>query len=147
MSGTGLGAGVGMFGDSLPVIESVLSFANQRHAVLVNNVANADTPGFRARDLPEGDFQKALRSAVEARRSGSDPLEFGAGANIRRTADGGIEVVPVNSGGGVLRHDGNDVAIDQEMSKLLKNAMTVQVFNRLMAGKLQALGLAIRGRL
>ena len=147
MNGTGSALGAGLFAESFPVIESVLGFANQRHAVLVNNVANADTPGFRAKDLPEGDFQKALRSAVEARRSGSDPLELGTGVNIRRAADGGVEVVPVDSGSGVMRHDGNDVAIDQEMSKLLKNAMTVQVFNRLLTTKFQMLATSIRGRL
>ncbi len=148
MSANGIGGvGLGMFGDSLPVIESVLGFAGQRHAVLLNNVANVDTPGFRAKDLPEGDFQKALREAIDERRTGNDPLELATGVNLRRGADGGIEVVPVETGSGVMRADGNDVALDQEMSKLLKNAMTVQAFNRLLNSQFQLLGLAIRGRL
>jgi flagellar basal-body rod protein FlgB len=148
MSAAGIGGGgLGLFGDSLPVIESVLSFANQRHGVLLNNVANVDTPGFRAKDLPEGDFQKALRAAVEGRRTGADPLELSAGSSIRTTADGGFEVESFESVSGVMRNDGNDVALDQEMAKLLKNGMTVQVFNRLLATKLQMLGTAIRGRL
>ncbi|HOX05755.1 MAG TPA: flagellar basal body rod protein FlgB [Planctomycetota bacterium] len=147
MSLSGIGGGPGLFGDSLPVIESVLGFANQRHAVLANNVANVDTPGFRAKDLPEADFQKALRAAVESRRNGAEPLVLGTGGNLRRAADGGVELRPVESGSGVMRGDGNDVALDQEMSKLLKNAMTIQVFNRMLAGKFQSLGLAIRGRL
>jgi flagellar basal-body rod protein FlgB len=147
MSGMGAGAGVGLFGDSIPAIESVLSFANQRHAVLLNNVANVDTPGFRSKDVPEADFQKSLRAALESRRSNTEPLELGSGLNLRRTADGGFEAVPVESDGGVMRNDGNNVAVDQEMSKLLKNAMTMQVFNRMLANQFQTLGLAIRGRL
>jgi len=131
MSGVDAGSGVGLFGGgSIPVIESVLSFANQRHALLLNNVANVDTPGYRAKDLPEKDFQKALEGAIAGRRSSAEPLEF----------------VPVASGSGVTRNDGNDVAVDQEMAKLLKNAMTAQVFNRLLAAKFQMLGLSIRGR-
>jgi len=148
MSGMGVGPGGGLFGgESIPVIESMLSFANQRHAVLLNNVANVDTPGYRAKDLPEGDFQKALESAIESRRTGAEPLVLGTGLSVRRGADGGFEVVPVANGHGVARNDGNNVAIDQEMAKLLKNAMTVQVFNRLLAVKFNGLATAIRGRL
>jgi flagellar basal-body rod protein FlgB len=147
MSGVGLGAGVGMFGDSLPVIESVLSFAGQRHEVLLNNVANVDTPGFRSQDLPAADFQQALRAAVESRRNGDQPLELGSALRMRRSADGELEIAPVAADGGVTRNDGNNVALDQEMSKLLKNAMTVQIFNRLLTTKLQMLATSIRGRL
>jgi flagellar basal-body rod protein FlgB len=148
MSDMGVGSGGGLFGgESIPVIESVLSFANQRHAVLLNNVANVDTPGYRAKDLPEVDFQSALRSAVESRRTGAEPLELRNSRNIRRGADGGVEFTPVTDGSGVMRNDGNNVAVDQEMAKLLKNAMTVQVFNRLLALKFNGLATAIRGRL
>ena len=35
--------------------------AGQAQALSAQNIANADTPGYRARDLP--DFQQTLRSA------------------------------------------------------------------------------------
>jgi flagellar basal-body rod protein FlgB len=147
MSDMGIAPGGGLYsGESIPVIEAVLSYANQRHVLLLNNVANVDTPGFRAKDLPEEAFRRALVNAIENRETGARPLEFTSGQDVRRTAGGGIEVVPVQNGHGVMRHDGNNVSIDEEMTKLLKNGLTVQVFNRLLAGKFQALVTAIRMR-
>lgn len=146
MSDLGIRPGGLYSGESIPVIEAVLSYANQRHVVLLNNVANVDTPGFRAKDLPEEAFRQALEHAIENRETGARPLEFTSSQHVRRTADGGIEVVPVQNGSGVMRNDGNTVSLDEEMTKLLKNGLTVQVFNRLLAGKFQALATAIRGR-
>ena len=37
--------------DALPVLERVLQFAGQRHRLIVNNIANLNTPGFRPMDV------------------------------------------------------------------------------------------------
>ncbi|MHC4916304.1 MAG: flagellar basal body rod protein FlgB [Planctomycetota bacterium] len=148
MSGLGIQVGGGMFGgDSIPVMEAVLRFAGQRQLVLLNNVANWNTPGFRATDLPEGEFQRALAEAIQRRASGGEALAIAGGGNIRSAGRGEFRVVPVAANTGSMRHDGNTVVIDQEQIKLLKNAMTVQVFNRLLSRKYRALRTAIAGRI
>ena len=46
-----------------------------------------------------------------------------------------------------MRHDGNTVSIEAEMSNLSKNALTQRVFTRLLVNRFQALRTAIRGRM
>ena len=147
MSGMGIQVGGGFFGGgSIPVIEATLRFANQRQIVLLNNVANWNTPNFKARDLPEAEFQKALQGAIERRETGAMPLYIPGGRYIRRAPGGGFQVEKVEVNTGAMRHDGNTVVIDQEQTKLLKNAMTAQVFNRLLAKQFRTLRMAIAGR-
>jgi flagellar basal-body rod protein FlgB len=148
MSGTGISIGGGLFGSgSIPVLEAVLGFAGQRQLVLLNNVANWNTPGFKARDLPESEFQKALAEAVRRRETGAMPLELASGRHVRRAPDGGPAFEQVEVNRGAMRHDGNTVVIDQEQAKLLKNAMTAQVFGRLLSRQYRALRTAIGGRI
>jgi flagellar basal-body rod protein FlgB len=147
MSGLGIQFGGGAFGgESISTIEAVLRFAGQRQLVLLNNVANWNTPGFKAADLPESEFQRALTDAIQRRSSGSDPLSIRAGGRIGSEGPGLFRVAPIDANTGSMRHDGNTVVIDQEQIKLLKNAMTVQVFNRLLARQYRALRTAIAGR-
>jgi flagellar basal-body rod protein FlgB len=147
MSGIGIQFGGGLFGSgSIPAIESVLRFTSQRQLVLLNNVANWNTPGFKAQDLPETDFRKALSAAVARRETSAQPLVFTGSRHIRRAPGGGFRMEPVAVETGAMRHDGNSVVIDQEQTKLLKNAMTAQVFNRMLAQKFRMLRSAISGR-
>ena len=41
----------GIYGDTIPVVESALRFHQTRGAVLAGNIANAETPGYRRHDL------------------------------------------------------------------------------------------------
>ncbi|MEP1538960.1 MAG: FlgB family protein [Paracoccaceae bacterium] len=85
--------------------------AGQRQAVIAQNVANADTPGYRAKDIPtfqatlEGDvsdLQKATRDAhIHGSVSGSARLE-----TIRDRAQASL--------------DGNSVSVETEMMKAVE---------------------------
>ncbi|MBN9260291.1 MAG: hypothetical protein BGN89_15795 [Alphaproteobacteria bacterium 64-6] len=80
-----------------------------RSAALADNIANADTPGFKARDVPT--FEAALSSANVAmlRTNGNHlaPTQFGA-----RTFD------LVNRPGEVPKHSGNTVSLETELANL-----------------------------
>ncbi len=54
------------FENSLGIHPKALTTRAARSEVLANNLANADTPGFKARDF---DFNAVLRGELEARRS------------------------------------------------------------------------------
>lgn len=53
---------------TIPLLERVTDFGQRRHQVLAGNIANIDTPGYKTRDLPMQDFEKALQLAVQTRR-------------------------------------------------------------------------------
>ena len=61
-----------MFDNStLPMLEQVVNFTQARHGVLAGNIANLDTPGYRARDLSPQEFQERLKDGDRgAARSG-----------------------------------------------------------------------------
>ena len=42
---------------TIPRLEQTLTFSQKRHELLAGNLANLDTPGYRAKDLDVGDFQ------------------------------------------------------------------------------------------
>ena len=53
---------------SIPLLEQVVRFSEERHKVLAGNVANIDTPGYQPRDLPVEKFQQALQDAIASRQ-------------------------------------------------------------------------------
>jgi flagellar basal-body rod protein FlgB len=74
---------------------AVLDVAQQRATLVANNIANADTPGFKAQDVP---FDAALSAELSP---SPDPGAIAAAAPEYR-ADGTVAL------------DGNDVAPDNE---------------------------------
>ena len=54
------------------MLEQAVNFTEQRHAVLLDNIANVSTPGYVQKDLSVADFQKSLRDAVNRTRSGNN---------------------------------------------------------------------------
>lgn len=108
-----------------------LKLRAQRQQLLASNIANADTPGYKAVDF---DFAAALSRATVSRlglattRSGHLPGRGGslAGVDIKYR-------IPAQDA-----IDGNTVEIDREVSLFTQNALAYQA-------RAQFLGDAIRG--
>lgn len=105
-----------------------------RNSAIAANIANIDTPGYKAVDVS---FKSALENAgVTMARTNSRHL----------TPDGfpaGFDVVEI---GGDPRRDGNDVNIDHEMVKLAQNQLEYRFLARSMARRFNKLREAITGR-
>src|SRR4051812_38885538 len=56
----------------IEMLEQTLSFTEQRHQVLVEDIANGSTPGFVQKDMSVAEFQGALRDAVQKQRSSTN---------------------------------------------------------------------------
>lgn len=56
--------------DGIPALERLMQFTGQRHRVILDNIANLSTPGFRPRDVSPQAFQAQLAQAIDAQRSG-----------------------------------------------------------------------------
>ncbi len=111
-----------------------LYFHAQRAELLAANIANAETPGYKARDV---DFRSALRAAgagdvvkSHARHmSGGD--RFAANILYRKVAQSSI--------------NGNTVDMPQEQTAYAENALRYQTSLRFLDGKIKGLMLALRG--
>lgn len=86
--------------------QALASHAGARVGVIARNVANADTPGYRAMDLPN--FARVFEEAgTEMRASRPGHIGF---APDRTVAD------EIHSGG-AMAPNGNDVSVDLQMMK------------------------------
>lgn len=117
-----------------------LALRARRNEVLANNLANADTPGFKARDF---DFATAMRAAA------SDGL---------RMATTDAKHIPTTNGGSAgadpaIRYripqqpsvDGNTVEADVEQANYAENVVGYQASLSFLNRKIRGLQLAIKG--
>ena len=99
--------------------EKALGLRAQRQQVLAANIANADTPNYKARDF---DFASALKSAVAGRSSGDLTLARTASMHLAGAGDGTPArlMYRTPSQGSV---DGNTVDMDIERGQFAENAV------------------------
>lgn len=132
------------FNKAFGIHEQALDVQSRRSAVLANNIANADTPGFKARDI---DFRQALASAMHS--SGQNATTPGLTRTDARHFDGTSRYlnteqqyrVPMQPDTG----DGNTVDAHVEQAAFAQNAIQYQTSLTFLNGKIRALLTAIRG--
>ena len=101
--------------------EEALRLRTQRFELLASNIANADTPNYKARDI---DFSTALERAVSARHTFAGLAATTKGhmrASAESTHPDVLYRVPTQSS-----LDGNTVEMDQERVAFAENAMRLQ---------------------
>ena len=126
---------------TIPVLQEVVSFTQARHTVLAGNIANIDTPGYRVRDLAVEDFQSRLKQAIEERRQPSaiEPLSPGEADGGPKTPVGQI----AKNTKTILRHDDNNVGLEQQVTEMVKNQMQHNMALAIMTNQFQLLETAI----
>lgn len=104
-----------IFGNAMPMAEKSLDFLWAKQQVTLNNIANNDTPGFKAKYVTfEEEFRKRLTDA----RSGTS-------RDIRRAINGtGYTVHDTDNE--TARLDGNNVVVDSENVELVRSALQYQ---------------------
>lgn len=138
------------FANALGIHEQALSFRTQRAEVLANNLVNADTPNFKARDI---DFASVLAEQNQ-KAQGSTTANAGSFA-MAHTNDRHIEVGTGSAGLGeeglLYRNpyqpslDQNSVDAQVEQAKYAENAVQFQASFTLLNSKFKGLLGAIRG--
>jgi flagellar basal-body rod protein FlgB len=116
-----------------------MQWHQQRQQVLAENVANSDTPGFRARDLREPDFRGLVGNNNGVTLVRSDPGHFGLGGGTD-----GFQADHNNDGD--VRPAGNAVSIEEEMMKVAQNQMDHQAATALYSRSLGLLKIALGKR-
>ena len=137
---------IGKLDDYLRFNEMALSLRSQRQELLASNIANADTPNFKARDI---DFSNALQGAL-ARATNTGPLNTTSGAHYpngqaaadgKTLADGATPVLYRTVTQGAV--DGNTVDMDTERTQFADNALRyeagITMLNQQIRNMLQAI--------
>ena len=121
--------------DSVSRMQEALSFHRDRHAVLAGNLANLDTPGYRAADLERKNEDPAT-FAIEAQAAmaRTNPGHLAGPADV---STGSAGVVKFDDGATNPSGDGNAVDLEREMAKIAANkiryATTTELVSRRMA--------------
>jgi flagellar basal-body rod protein FlgB len=135
---------------AVPVLQKAMSFSQQRHKILVNNVSNFDTIGYKVKDLPAADFNKALRDAVVRRdkRGASEPLLVKGHRHFRWDKQGRLDVKPQEvKDNNILFHDQNNRFIEKQLVALNKNTGLHQIVSTMLRQQYDLMQTAIRERL
>ena len=125
--------------------QQALSLRSERQQVLASNIANADTPNYKARDF---DFAAALREATSGGSVSAAPLAV--------TSTGHMNATPSTdrSAGGVdLQYrtvqqasvDGNSVNMDAERAQFTDNAVHYQTSLTVLTHEIKMMLAAIQG--
>jgi flagellar basal-body rod protein FlgB len=117
-----------LFDPTMQGLAEALTLHQRRHEVLASNLANVETPRFRARDL---DFDATLKEAFEGRPE--DALAVTSAPRL------------VEDTTAPPRADGNTVDIDFQMAKLGANGSRYVALARIMALRIALLRQAIEG--
>ena len=110
--------------NAIGMLEKYLNLATQRQKVVVTDMANVDTPGFRTRDF---DFRNELKRAVNNE-------EDVATAPVMREVSGLL-----------ARPDGNNVNLDREGLLLAETQEQFQIGVQLIRSEFHRLMTAING--
>lgn len=130
----------------LSLFRNALGVRSHRQELLASNIANADTPHYKARDL---DFQAALGAALGNRAEPSV-----APVTLARTQPGHLGGDRTSLYAGALRYraeyqgavDGNTVNMDVERAAFAENAMQIEALIAFVNHRFRSLSAALQGQ-
>lgn len=95
-----------------------MDLLSARQKLVASNIANIDTPGYKAKDINfQGEFERLVQSQTPH---------------------------VVESPGLVVKSDGNNVSLDREARLLAENALRFNIASTLMKGQLKIVEAAIK---
>ena len=123
---------------------NALNLRSHRQEMLASNIANADTPHYKARDI---DFRAALDAALAGRGAGAGTLARTHAGHLPGANDGGPFGAAVRYRGeyqGAV--DGNTVNMDVERAAFAENALQMEAMLTFINGRFRSLASAIQGQ-
>lgn len=122
-----------------------LNLRAQRQEILASNIANADTPGYQARDI---DFSSELSRALEKGRA------QGSGLSLAVTSARHIPAQTVQAPGFDLMYripdqpamDGNTVDMDRERTQFADNSLKYQTDLTLISSQIKSMTNVLQGQ-
>lgn len=130
--------------NAIPLFQAVkkrLNWLSQRQEVVTQNIANADTPKYKAHDLKPYDFRDLVRrEATQINMAVTQPNQLpGQRKRIRDFSDStpfAYETAP----------NGNNVILEEQMTKLNESAVKHQLTTELYKKHLALLRMALTGQ-
>jgi flagellar basal-body rod protein FlgB len=132
----------GIFSETISMLSKVLDLRSRKHSVIVSNIANIDTPDYKAFDLMvEAEMKKYPGSQGEltVEKTHRDHL------SPKNNGSNHVLLQPAEPSPFSLRGDGNTVDLDRSMANLAENSLMYNAAARIIYKKFQGLKAAIQG--
>lgn len=128
---------------TLKALSTSMNFRQMRQEVISANIANADTPGYRAKRV---DFEAALARALDV--DGNMSMKAGDQRHYDVGSGGFDNLRPEihNDPNGVVSEDGNTVDRDREMALMAENKILYDASVQLLAKKLGLMKYAVQSQ-
>ncbi len=133
-----------IFGDiGFRAISTALDGLSMRQRVTGNNIANIDTPGYKAQFVKfEDQLKRALKTNNDRRNLALTNTTSG---HLKFNESPGSQLIEIGSNNNDLRNDANNVDIDLEMTNLAETTLRYQALTQLTTNKLGLLKNIVRG--
>lgn len=141
---------IGKLDDYLRFNETALNLRGQRQQLIASNIANADTPNYKSRDI---DFNSAMKTAMTRATSQANPRS----AELAVTTSTHLSAKPINGSSGIngvpllYRNiqqssiDGNTVDMDAERNQFADNAIRYEAGITMISAQIKSMLSVIQG--
>ena len=115
-----------------PLMEQALNYRSMRQDMIASNIANADTPFYKPRDINFAQTLIAKKNEISGKPSNTLAMAQTEGVSLQGNGDTQSSMTPqlFFRDGHMARNDGNSVDIDVETTEMSKNSI---MFNALVA--------------
>ncbi|MED3436152.1 flagellar basal body rod protein FlgB [Bacillus velezensis] len=125
-----------LFSGTIQNLENALGRADIKQKVLTDNIANIDTPNYKAKKVSFRNLLDQETSNLEAVKTDYRHVDF---------TGSGDDYSIVSSSDTSYQQNGNNVDIDKEMTDLAENQINYQALVERMSGKFNSLKTVLTG--
>ena len=128
--------------NNIGILQSALDASSLRQQVISNNLANAETPDYKSKQVV---FENILKQQLSnqtnfvGKRTDSRHVMIGKSADIPMAQT-------VENSDTVMQNNGNNVDLDKEMTQMGKNSLWYYTLTQQLTSQFQQLSIAIKGR-
>ena len=127
-----------LFSGTISTLENALNYSSTKQKVISQNIANVDTPNYKAKDVSfKAAFNEALGESLITNRTNIRHFAF------NKTNHSSSTIMTKNQVS--YNENGNSVDIDQEMADLATNQIYYNALTERISGKFSSLQNVIRG--
>ncbi len=116
------------------ILERLINFTKERHGVIASNIANVDTPGYKAKDLRFENVFNDMQTGLMITDKG----------HINTNEPRSAQELQIETGQSWI--DKNNVELDVEVAKMTENAIVFQTGIALLSKKIKMFKDALRSR-
>lgn len=125
-----------LFSDTITNLENGLKYSSVKNKAIAQNIANVDTPNYKAKDVSFKEHLSQAQGHLQANKTHEKHLPFHQTSNEIKTS---------TRTGVTYNHNGNSVDLDKEMSELAENQIYYQALVERINGKFNSIKSVLNG--